>query len=179
MQRAKSECENKMLFSIFSMIMPTFVILYHRAFYPRKALANFKGSPFSSLLSLCHHHAPPPTSPRRYHLGPSVSLQAVLLLRRLGHGGGGGEASHMAAAAILASIAATAHCISALLLSREKKYRACAKNGWRCGRAVRASAERRALSQGFLPSLCRRLRRRIRTRGCERLLFSRKVSHKF
>ena len=59
-----------------------------------------------------------------------------------------------AAAAILASIAATAHCISALLLSREKKYRACAKNGWRCGRA---SAERRALSQGFLPSLCRRL----------------------
>ena len=48
-----------------------------------------------------------------------------------------------AAAAILASIAATAHCISALLLSREKKYRACAKNGWPCGRA---SAERRALS---------------------------------
>ena len=177
MQRAKSEFENKMLFSIFSMIMPTFVILYHRAFYPRKALANFKGSPFSSLLSRCYHHAPPPTSPRRYHLGLStVSLQAVLLLRRLGDGG---AASHMAAAAILASIAATAHCISALLLSREKKYRACAKNGWRCGRAVRASAERRALSQGFLPSLCRRLRRRIRTRGCERLLFSRKVSHKF
>ena len=174
MQRTKSEFENKMLFSIFSMIMPTFVILYHRAFYPRKALANFKGSPFSSLLSRCQHHAPPPTSPRRYHLGLStVSLQAVLLLRRLGDGG---AASHMAAAAILASIAATAHCISALLLSREKKYRACAKNGWPCGRA---SAERRALSQGFLPSLCRRLRRRIRTRGCERLLFSRKVSHKF
>ena len=70
------------------MMMPTFVIRYHRAFYPRKALANFKGSPFSSLLSRCHHHAPPPTSPRRYHLGPSVSLQAVLLLRRLGDGGG-------------------------------------------------------------------------------------------
>ena len=176
MQRAKSEFENKMLFSIFSMIMPTFVILYHRAFYPRKALANFKGSPFSSLLSRCYHHAPPRTSPRRYQFGPSASLQAVLLLRRLGDGG---AASHMAAVAILASIAATAHCISALLLSREKKYRACAKNGWRCGRAVRASAERRALSQGFLPSLCRRLRRCIRTRGCERLLFSRKVSHKF
>jgi copper oxidase (laccase) domain-containing protein len=56
-------------------------------------------------------------------------------------------AAHMpAAAAILASIAATAHCISALLLSREKKYRACAKNGWRCGRAGVRSAERRALS---------------------------------
>ena len=56
-----------MLFSIFErpMMMPTFVIRYHRAFYPRKALANFKGSPFSSLLSRCHYHQPPPTSPRR------------------------------------------------------------------------------------------------------------------
>ena len=50
-------------------------------------------------------------------------------------------AAHMpAAAAILASIAATAHCISALLLSREKKYRACAKNGWLCGRASAGAA---------------------------------------
>ena len=159
------------------MMLPTFVIHHHRAFYPRKALANFKGSPFSSLLSRCYHHAPPPTSPRRYHLGLStVSLQAVLLLRRLGDGG---AASHMAAAAILASIAATAHCISALLLSREKKYRACAKNGWRCGRAVRASAERRALSQGFLPSLCRRLEDVYVHVGAKDSFFSRKVSHKF
>ena len=45
-----------------------------------------------------------------------------------------------AAAAIRASIAATAHGISALLLSREKKYRACAKNGWRCGRASAGAA---------------------------------------
>ena len=85
-------------------------------------------------------------------------------------------ASHMAAAAILASIAATAHCISALLLSREKKYRACAKNGWRCGRA---SAERRALSQGFLPSLCRRLEDVYVHVGAKDSFFSRKVSHKF
>ena len=156
-------------------MMPTFVIRYHRAFYPRKALANFKGSPFSSLLSRCLHHAPPPTSPRRYHLGPSVSLQAVLLLRRLGEGGGvahggGGHPSQYSCDCTLHFCTTT---VQGEEVSRVRKKWLAVRP---CGRA---SAERRALSQGFLPSLCRRLRRRIRTRGCERLLFSRKVSHKF
>ena len=70
-------------------------------------------------------------------------------------------ASHMAAAAILASVAATAHCISALLLSREKKYRACAKNGWRCGRAIAGAACGR----------CVRVRKGVRFRKASFLLY--------